>query len=401
MKKLLITILFLIPTLTTYAAEDGINFIHIEVHLNPDGSANITEIWDIDNVHDGTEYFIGMNLPDTMTVHSLQVQDETGQRFQPKDNWDVGASFQDKAYRSGIISTRNGYELAWGISNFGDRTYTITYTLENLVQAFTDFDGIPGHVFLSPDLSSTPQYVTVTIIAPQPLAPQNAGFEIWGGGTGDFQDGNFILTAQNPDFATIRASFAQGIFQPNITHDLPFHQFPQPNNWPTLLIALLAALAATLFSLAAWSHNRYKLSDGTVVRKPKPSQLKQNQLIPLNGNVPGLFKITGNYQQALGTYLLLWHFDGHIQIDKTHITFLTTPELPPLEDTLYTALKKRANNQNKISAKKVAKWKESSKAYQNWLQQLKNLGQQELLDLGIQQQMPNGKIRYPPTASTT
>lgn len=396
MKKLALILLLLIPTALIQAAEDGIRSIHMEVFLNHDGSAHIVEVWDIDNVHDGTEYFIPMNLPKSMTVHSLQVHDESERAFEPQENWDVDASFEEKAFRSGIIPTRRGYELAWGISQFGDRTFTVSYVLENLVQSFADVDGIPGHVLVGPDMSSTPALVTVTISADFPL--DSSQFQVFGGGFGEFVNGDFLITAESPDFVTIRSVFAPDQFAPAIFNNSDFDDFQISGrgsaSFPILLITILGAAAVVLFSLAAWEHNRYKLSDGTVARKPKYAHLHKSSLIPQNGNVPAIFKMTGNYDRALGTYLLLWYFDGYIEIGKKHLLFLEEPDLPPLEAQLYYALKKKANDQGKISSKKVAKWLESSGKYQGWLEDLKDAGTQELLDLRIKEPDHKGKLRY-------
>ncbi|MDK6591454.1 hypothetical protein, partial [Actinotignum timonense] len=82
--------------------------------LQEDGSAKITEHWDI-TTHEGTEIYKPLVLTDAQELTDYQVSMD-GQPFSPKKNWDVDASFAAKAYQFG---RNENSELNWGISDYG------------------------------------------------------------------------------------------------------------------------------------------------------------------------------------------------------------------------------------------------------------------------------------------
>ena len=73
---LLIAVVFLINAVPVYAAEQAIPSINVDVQLKKDGSAVITEVWDVRGVSDGTEYYKALYNMNGMSVHSLLVTDE-------------------------------------------------------------------------------------------------------------------------------------------------------------------------------------------------------------------------------------------------------------------------------------------------------------------------------------
>src|SRR5699024_7202346 len=73
----------------------------------------------------------------------------------------------EKAYRYGVIDVDDGYELAWGISDYGQQEYNITYKLSNLVRGLEDGQAL----FWNFDtfLSLPTDRMTLEIRAPFPL----------------------------------------------------------------------------------------------------------------------------------------------------------------------------------------------------------------------------------------
>src|SRR5699024_11987111 len=51
---------------------------------------------------------------------------------------DIDASFEEKAYKYGVLDVDNGYELAWGISEYGPQEYNLSYSLSNMVRELED-----------------------------------------------------------------------------------------------------------------------------------------------------------------------------------------------------------------------------------------------------------------------
>ena len=125
--------------ITAYGAEE-IRSIDIDVLLNDDGSADITQTWDI-STNKGTEFYIVMSNMGDMEIENFKVKDETGREFTYVDYWNVDGSIQDKAYKNGINYTGSGMELCWGKGSYGNHVYTISYRMTNLVKSYPDNDG--------------------------------------------------------------------------------------------------------------------------------------------------------------------------------------------------------------------------------------------------------------------
>lgn len=76
-----LSLLMVINIIPAYAAEDAIPEININVLLREDGSAEITEVWYIQNVYEGTEYYKALNNMEDMTIHSFSVSDDTEKTY--------------------------------------------------------------------------------------------------------------------------------------------------------------------------------------------------------------------------------------------------------------------------------------------------------------------------------
>ena len=85
MKKILlfISLMFIMPL--SVMAND-IYSIDIDVYLNKDGSANITEVWDVDG-NDGTEWYKVMNNLGNMELSDYKVSMD-GTNLTYKNYWD-------------------------------------------------------------------------------------------------------------------------------------------------------------------------------------------------------------------------------------------------------------------------------------------------------------------------
>jgi len=179
--SMLFTILFILCGAPVFA-EEAIPSITVDVMLRSDGSAVITEIWEVREVTDGTEYYKALNNMEEVSVHSLLVWDESGTPYKTLENWDTDLSREEKTGTCGILKTSNGYELCWGIGSYGDHTYTVQYTLEGLVKTYGDYAGF-YHRFVSEDLSSAPESASIKIqVEKTHLTADNArifGETIW------------------------------------------------------------------------------------------------------------------------------------------------------------------------------------------------------------------------------
>lgn len=162
MKKLLALL-----TILCLAALSGfgqsIRNIDETVVLRPDGSARVTQVWDV-TVVSGTEFYLPFDNLGPMDIEDLTVS-EYGRMFASEgDGWDTDRSREEKAGRCGIVRKGSGsLELCWGQGDYGDHVWTVSYTVKGLVLKMGEYNGL-YFTFVNPGLSAPPQHVKVTIV---------------------------------------------------------------------------------------------------------------------------------------------------------------------------------------------------------------------------------------------
>ena len=86
---------------------------------------------------EGTEnYLVIENLGQSLIQDFTVV--ENGQPYLFEPNRSIDASRQEKQGKNGIIQTEAGYELVWGIGDYGAHTYELQYTVTEMVKQLTD-----------------------------------------------------------------------------------------------------------------------------------------------------------------------------------------------------------------------------------------------------------------------
>ena len=144
---------------STASAANRVPDIDIQVALRDDGSAHITQTWSADT-DEGTEFYLARNDSGYLNITDFSVSDENG-TYTFVEDWNINASFKEKANRCGIVETADGVELCWGISQYGKNTYTFEYVVHDLVGRYSDADGF-NHRFVD-EMSFFPSNVTLTI----------------------------------------------------------------------------------------------------------------------------------------------------------------------------------------------------------------------------------------------
>src|SRR5699024_5636871 len=172
-----ILMLLLLSTNNVSAAEHKLVQLYIHVFLHNDGSATITEKRNA-YLTEGTEsYDVIENLGDSKITDF--VVEEDGVIYEYIDDWDIDASQSEKAFKNGIIETKNGYELAWGIGEYGRHEYTIQYNVTNFIKQLRDSQ-ILFWRFVNDDMNTPPESLTIEIEADRAITEQNE--KIWGFG---------------------------------------------------------------------------------------------------------------------------------------------------------------------------------------------------------------------------
>ncbi len=176
-------------------ATNYINSVYVDVYVQEDGSAKITENWDVD-ADSGTELYKPYSNLGKSEILNFKVKDSEGNEYTCKDYWLTTASFREKKYKCGINKNSSDTELCWGISKYGKNEYTLTYELTNLIDQYKDGQGI-YFSFMPKGMSPYPKDVSVTIHSDISFSEENS--KIWAFECADgeifFKEGAIVMDA--------------------------------------------------------------------------------------------------------------------------------------------------------------------------------------------------------------
>ncbi len=181
----------LCSTVTAYAANNHVTNIDIEVVIREDGSAVITQYW-TGEFEEGTENYLPIRLGG-LGLSEFTVSDENSPYTLVSD-WDIDASFEEKAGKCGIVSTDEGVELCFGITEYGYKEYTFSYVITDFIKGYRDADGT-NFMFINPEMSTFPTagYIEIFMEDGTELNDTNTGIWAFGfEGKIEFQDGRVV-----------------------------------------------------------------------------------------------------------------------------------------------------------------------------------------------------------------
>ena len=120
---------------------DEFREISIEANIDEKGIGHIEEVWKINETNeDYTERYKTINNLRGLKIEDFNLQ-AFGKNFENKDPWDTDLDFEEKAYKKGVITRGDDeVELCWGISNYSDNTYKLTYNINPLAIGLNDSD---------------------------------------------------------------------------------------------------------------------------------------------------------------------------------------------------------------------------------------------------------------------
>lgn len=173
---------------------NSITNIDMDVYIDANGNATITEVWKA-YLSQGTEGYRPYTKLGNSSISNFSVSDDSGRIYDSLSSWNTSASFASKAYKSGIHYTSNGLELCWGISSYGNRIYTLKYNISNFVTQYTDTQGIYFNFLNLDQLVSSAK---VTIHSDIPFSLDNSRIWAFGNdGSINFENGNIVLDSGN------------------------------------------------------------------------------------------------------------------------------------------------------------------------------------------------------------
>ena len=224
LRFLILPVLLALALLAPADAQNKVHDVDITVTLDTDGSARIQEVWNM-TLTKGTEVYLGRENLGDIKIVDLTVSDDKGETYKTDRSWDTDRSFNGKKNHCGLNSISGGYEICWGIGEYGDRTYTVNYTLTNLVKSLDDYDMI-HYMFYTPN-DFQGEHVKVTI--EKPGFVMDTLTRIWAFGYDGYiwrEDGKVIAESENPLESShdiiVLMRFDKGTFESKSVQERPF-----------------------------------------------------------------------------------------------------------------------------------------------------------------------------------
>ena len=209
--------------ITTNVNANSIKRIEMDVYIDKSGNAIIKEVWKA-NLNQGTEGYRPYTNMGNSIISNFKVTDDSNINYESLSYWNVNGSFDSKAYKSGIHNIADGIELCWGISKYGDRTYTLSYNISNFVTQYTDTQGI---YFNFLDLGQRVENAKIIIHSDIPFSLDNSRIWAFGNdGSITMLDGQIILSSEgvlsSSQYMVGLVRFEENIFSNLETSNLSF-----------------------------------------------------------------------------------------------------------------------------------------------------------------------------------
>lgn len=400
-----LTILFILLPVFVFA--ESFKSIKIDADIDKDGVAKVKEVWQIDEDNkDYTERYKRMENLQGIKIENFSLN-ALGRDFTEKTPWDIDQSFEDKAYHYGRIDKEDQVELTWGISEFKDNTYNLSYTINPLVVGLNDADMVFFN-FVGENFDPKPENVEINI----------KGFEVfkdvemWGFGLeGEIHNVDGIIKMKSSgyvDYATVMLKFPKGYFNTAYKIDKNFDDYAnmavKGSDWENregqayqepmskteksvlgLVGAIVLGVIYFVARAASLSFNKRKIQNKKSLPTIKDLKGEYYKDIPYDGPMEDLSyfigqaylvtsDLVGNYINA---FILKWRLEGDIEFIEegkgyadNKIKILKRPEnMGPMEEELFDMIN-AANEESEedlITAKAFKKYvKKHRKEMENY-----------------------------------
>lgn len=387
-KRFILTALLLVGAVSSLFAQ-RIHDLDIRVRLNPDGSGDLTEVWDV-NVEGGTEWYVPISNLKNMDITGFRVF-ENGVEFANEGRkWDVERSAARKNGRCGIVEKGDGLELCWGQGGNGPHVWKVQYRIEGLVQAYEDYDGF-NFMFVNPGMGNGPEHVKVTLEnASSDSLWTSENVKVWGfGHEGSIfvEDGRIIQETygkMSSDAKVITlVRFDKGLFEPSVSNSLSFSflqdRAMEGSNYiddegnlliHTILFVFLGSLALLIYSVVA-SAMGYKYRKSIFGKRKITGWYRE---APFEGFIPAAYYINrkghrfvgDDSSYIIGVYFLKWILDGTVKVlpdasgSKKKLNLDFRNEVPAFSDEaekmLYEMASEAAGANGILETKELEKW---------------------------------------------
>ena len=228
MKKLLSVILAAAAICPLLRAQT-IHSVDIGVLLLEDGSAYVSQLWDV-TVVSGTEWYIPIDNLGEMEVSELEVIENERNFVYEGRKWDTNRSLEQKEGRCGIVDKGKGsLEICWGQGSPGHHSWRVRYKLSGLLQSLNDYDAF-NFQFINDQLPSGVGRASFYLKKNQgePMNSENTRFWFFGceGDSEMMEDGSIYFQTSDPIpyegslICMVRCD--KGLFSPGLSRKMDF-----------------------------------------------------------------------------------------------------------------------------------------------------------------------------------
>ncbi|NLZ19894.1 MAG: DUF2207 domain-containing protein [Bacteroidales bacterium] len=406
MKRFLTTV-FLTLSACLAAQAQEIRDIDETVVLQADGSARITQVWDV-NVVSGTEFYLPFDHLGPLDIRDLAVSEGDLQFVSEGDDWDTDRTLEQKRGRCGIVRKSHGVELCWGQGSYGDHVWTVSYTVDGLVMKMGEYNGL-YFSFVNPGLSAPPQHVKVTLVngtgGPE-WTDENV--KVWGFRSQSeifVEDGTVRAESIAPfdgnSAMTVLVRFDPDLFAPAVDYGKDFEKihdmalrgsdYKDKVTFMDILAWILVVLGVLLFTPVGWVVLviaiviYYLVTTYVLDWKFQKGIFGSHKIkgwyrdVPLEGNIPASYyvlsrggRVNGlgkdSSKNLIGAYFLKWVLDGVVEVlpdpnkkIRVNLSFVKKGNFPEsVERDLYVMVREASGANLILEAGELEKWSKKS-----------------------------------------
>ena len=414
MKKIIYGMFIFLISSTLVHASNDIYSIDMDIYLDEQGNANITEVWDVKG-SDGSEWYKGYTNMGNIDLANFIVSMD-GKEL-TKKVWDVDENLSEKKGYYGVNTTSNGFELCFGKYDYKRHKFTLKYTLTNMVFNTEDAQ-VVYNTFI--DRLSSVNFENFHVkISSYYKFPDN--LDVWGYGYKGYayvKDG--VIEASNEgnmngNYVVLLVKFPSETFDTNIgyssyqtfndvynraeqgTFDYDYDE--EESSFLETLFSIIIALAPFIFvviGIVAVSKSGYGYINNKKIDKKETPFFRDipcnkdiyyaNTLTKLNLELFGKYKETN----ILGAIMLKWVREDKIKFikeeksgilgkEKSSIDLRLNPTFDnALEKELFDTMYK-ASGDGILETKELEKW--ARKNYSKFFDLFKRIDKVELLKL--------------------
>ena len=326
-------------TLGKTVSANSINRISMDIFVDSNGNANVTETWNCYSNQSTEIYHPYYNLGNSEITNLSVSMDST--QFETLSSWDTSASFDEKAYKAGINRVSNGVELCWGISEYGTNIYTVNYTITNFVSNLTDSQMIYW-TLIPYDFSDSIGQVFINISSDLYFP---SSIDVWGygneGGTAYVDNGTITMTSEGSlnrnEYMTILVKLPFGTFNTknNLNQNFEYYYNLAEEGvnrngtventvitiLPFIIFIIIMVFAIVTSKLGSSQEQRLNFENNGN-KLPKTKDIPYFRDIPCNKDlfqaffIGYQFKIVKKRTDLLGSVILKWVRDKKVTLKK-------------------------------------------------------------------------------------